>query len=281
MMVSPQRLAAAYHEACLLELQALKPGNVHAFADGHGMTVEDFIRSATASSQVIALPDFSLGQRILQSVQATQSAVACNTNLGIILLCAPVIQAALTCQNDALQANIHAVIQASDLADAQACFAAICLANPGGLGESTRHDVRQSASATLIEVMYEAQDRDMIARQYMTGFADIMAMADFYLQMRQRYNTAWAATTLYLNIMSQWLDSHIVRKQGMLTAQEVQAEAIRQLASFLSLENPKLAQKSLLAWDKSLKQRAINPGTSADLTVAGIFIAGLLMQGKG
>lgn len=281
MMMSPQRLAAAYQDACLLELQALKPGNVHAFADGHGMTLDDFISSAKTSSQVIAQPDLKLGQRILQSVQATQSEVACNTNLGIILLCAPVIQAVLTHQNDALQASIHAVIQASDLGDTEACFAAIRLASPGGLGESARHDVRQPASATLIEAMYEARDRDMIARQYVTDFADVITMADFYRQMRQTYNAAWAATALYLNILSQWPDSHIVRKQGMPTAQEVQAEAIRQLTSFLSLGNPKLAQKSLLAWDKSLKQHGINPGTSADLTVTTIFIAGLPMHGKG
>ncbi|MBX6323666.1 MAG: triphosphoribosyl-dephospho-CoA synthase, partial [Rhodospirillaceae bacterium] len=32
------RIAAAYVAACLAELRALKPGNVHAFADGHRMT---------------------------------------------------------------------------------------------------------------------------------------------------------------------------------------------------------------------------------------------------
>lgn len=276
-----EQLAQAYRSACLLELQALKPGNVHVFADGHGMVVQDFIRSAEASSQVIAQPGLSLGQRILQSVQATQESVSCNTNLGIILLCAPVVQAALSFQNDALQANIHAVIQASALADAEACFAAIRLAKPGGLGESARHDVRQPAAVSLFDAMREAQDCDMIARQYVTGFADVMAMAEFYLQMRQTHNAAWAATALYLNILSRWPDSHIQRKQGMTAALEVQAEAAEQLAALLALENPKLAQKSLLAWDKALKHAGINPGTSADLTVAGIFTADLLLQGKG
>lgn len=280
-MIAPQQLARAYREACLLELQALKPGNVHAFADGHGMTVQDFIRSAEVSSEVIAQSGLSLGQRILQSVRATQRAVACNTNLGIILLCAPVIQAVLSYQNNALQANIHAVIRASDLTDAEACFAAIRLASPGGLGESARHDVQQPAMVSMLEAMREAQDRDMIARQYVTGFTDVLVMADFYLQMRQSYNAAWAATALYLNILSRWPDSHIVRKQGMPAALEVQAEAAQQLAAFLSQENPKLAQKSLLAWDKVLKHSGVNPGTSADLTVAGVFVAEMLLQAKG
>ncbi len=271
-----QQLAQAYLEACLLELQALKPGNVHAFADGHGMTVQDFIRSAEVSSQMIAQPALTFGQRIFQAVEITQKAVSCNTNLGIVLLCAPVIQAILLRNENALQANIHAVIQASDMQDAEDCFAAIRLANPGGLGESPQHDVRALAKVTLPEAMREAQDRDMIARQYADGFAEVFASAGFYLQMRETHNPAWSATALYLNILSQWPDSHIVRKQGMPTALEVQAEAAQQLAAFLSLENPKLAQKSLLKWDKSLKEREINPGTSADLTVAAIFAGSLL-----
>ena len=90
-----QPLAEVFKAACMAELAALKPGNVHIFADGHGMTVQDFMASAEAASQVIAKPNLSLGQRILLSVQATQDAVKINTNLGIILLCAPLIHTAL------------------------------------------------------------------------------------------------------------------------------------------------------------------------------------------
>ncbi|MEY4929079.1 MAG: hypothetical protein RL279_818, partial [Pseudomonadota bacterium] len=47
--LSPAVLTQAYRNACLAELQAIKPGNVHVFADGHGMTVHDFIKSADAT----------------------------------------------------------------------------------------------------------------------------------------------------------------------------------------------------------------------------------------
>jgi triphosphoribosyl-dephospho-CoA synthase len=36
------------------------------------------------------------------------------------------------------------------------------------------------------------------------------------------------------------------------------------------------ATQQLLAWDAGLKARGINPGTSADLTVATLFVAGCL-----
>ena len=89
-------VAQAYRNACIGELQAIKPGNVHVFADGHGMTVHDFIKSADATAELISQADLSVGERILQAVKATQSAVGMNTNLGLILLCAPLVHAALS-----------------------------------------------------------------------------------------------------------------------------------------------------------------------------------------
>ena len=94
-----QEISQLFKSACVAELAALKPGNVHIFADGHGMTIQDFVKSAEAVSAVIAQPDLSLGQRIFLSVEATHKAVACNTNLGIILLCAPLIHAVITVKN--------------------------------------------------------------------------------------------------------------------------------------------------------------------------------------
>ena len=102
-MTIAEQLSNAFKAACMAELEALKPGNVHIFADGHGMTVQDFIASADAVSKVIALPYLSLGERILHSVQATQNAVNMNTNLGMILLCAPIIQAKLLANKEGQQ----------------------------------------------------------------------------------------------------------------------------------------------------------------------------------
>src|ERR1700689_4813799 len=87
LMNSPEdRVAAAYIEACLAELDAPKPGNVHRFAPGHGMEVADFVRSAEASAAAIAAKGVRVGVRIRAAVDATLKAVGQNTNLGSILL---------------------------------------------------------------------------------------------------------------------------------------------------------------------------------------------------
>ena len=87
-------IAAAFKAACLDELDAPKPGNVHAFADGHRMTAAQFEASAAAAAAPIAQAGARVGVRIEAAVVATFAAVGVNTNLGIILLCAPLAAAA-------------------------------------------------------------------------------------------------------------------------------------------------------------------------------------------
>ena len=270
-------LSNAFKAACMEELQALKPGNVHIFADGHGMVVQDFIASAEAASEVIAQPDLSLGERILHSVQTTQKAVSMNTNLGIILLCAPIIQAKLNPIKAGLQANIHAVLAASTIEDAEACFAAIRLANPAGLGTSDAHDVHETADCTLLQAMQHAagtqSPSDTIAQQYANNYMHVFDGLAYYQKvLNQWQRPAWAATALHLYYMSQFLDSHIVRKYGETIAKLVQNEAIAHEAEFLKSYNPKNYQAELLHFDGALKKRGLNPGTSADLTVATLFL---------
>jgi triphosphoribosyl-dephospho-CoA synthase len=267
------QLSQAFKNACMAELAALKPGNVHIFADGHGMTVQDFVASADAAASVIAKPEWSLGQRIFASLQATQRAVSCNTNLGIILLCAPLLHAQMMSKKDALKRSIHAVLRHADLDDAEQVFAAIRLANPGGLGAAQEHDVQQSASCTLLQAMQAAAHRDLIAQQYVHDFADVYTGMALYEGLSQQWQRpAWAATGVHLYFMSQFLDSHIVRKYGESTAKMVQAEAIEHYHAFLDTHNPKHYQTALLTFDAALKARGLNPGTSADLTVATLFL---------
>ena len=76
------------------EVEAFKPGNVSAYVEGHDMTVKDFIVSAEVSAPLLCQSEAGLGPRVLDSVMATRSAVGCNTNLGMLLLFAPLIMAA-------------------------------------------------------------------------------------------------------------------------------------------------------------------------------------------
>jgi len=76
--------------ACLLEVAAPKPGNVHRAADFEDVTFEDFATSAVVLGQVIdSNEDLSLGDTILVAIKQTKAWVGTNTNLGIVLLLTP------------------------------------------------------------------------------------------------------------------------------------------------------------------------------------------------
>lgn len=277
--MTPQKIAQHFQAACLDELQALKPGNVHIFADGHRMVVQDFFKSAEASAPAIAQENLSVGERIFNAVNATQAQVGMNTNLGIILLCAPLIQAVLTQRaGKSLKANLQTVLESLNVEDARLAAKAIVLANPAGLKESDQHDVHQEPQVTLLEMMRYAEHHDTIAWQYTHQFEAIFDSGlSFYQEAMQLWdNHAWATTWVYLNFLSSFPDSHIVRKYGLSIAQTILAEAIDLKLQILNTGHPKLEKKRLLDWDSSLKTRNINPGTSADLTVATLFAIKLM-----
>jgi triphosphoribosyl-dephospho-CoA synthase len=270
-------LAVAFKSACLAELETLKPGNVHIFADGHGMTLQDFVRSAEAAAEVIVEPGLSVGQRILTAVEATWTKVGCNTNLGIILLCAPMLHAALHGQGATLREQLQGVLRNLSLDDAALVFQAIVRASPAGLGASAQHDVHAAPAVNLLEAMREAEQRDRIAWQYVHDFADVftIGVTCYRATLARWERPAWAATAVYLSFLAAFPDTHITRKHGMEVALSVQQEGLVHVHNLLALDNPKLYQRALLDYDAELKARGINPGTSADLTVASLLAIAL------
>ena len=177
-VASADAIASAFVEACLLDVTALTPGNVGLHAAGHGRGPLDSIRSAEAAAPAIVASAASVGERIHRAVTATQRVVGANTNLGIVLLAAPVVHAALQRRlpsaTHLLSERLNEVLASLTVADAERAFAAIRLARPGGLGSAARHDVHAPARASLRDAMREAAERDMIARQYADGYAEVI-----------------------------------------------------------------------------------------------------------
>jgi triphosphoribosyl-dephospho-CoA synthase len=272
MSVREDQVATAYIDACLAELDAPKPGNVHRFAPGHRMEVEDFVRSAEASARPIAAHGARVGTRVRAAVDATLSAVGQNTNLGIILLCAP-LAAAAEAPNASLRSALARVLDGLDMSDAADVFSAIAAANPGGLGRVSRHDVNAPAVGTLREAMAEAADRDRIARQYVTGYEDVFSLGlpTLALTRRSRSDTRWSTLAVYLAFLAAAPDTHITRKFDAATAEEVRREAVSWRDKLAAAQEPASVADGLLSWDAALKLRGINPGTSADFTVATMF----------
>lgn len=271
-----QRICECFREACLLELRALKPGNVGYHGDGHGMTVQQFVDSAQTAANALLASCRGTGDRILNAVKATYEQVGENTNLGIILLSAPLVEAALQVDDDlSLQRRVQKVLNNLTIDDARACYEAIRLATPGGMGRVDEQDLSSEPDITLLEAMQLAQERDRIAFQYCHQYVDIfdhnLAIYDDFLNKWE--SPGWAATAVYLSQLIRVPDSLISRKYSVLKAREISDMIAPLAAKVLASQDPTAFESRLLSVDGHLKSIGINPGTTADLTVATLFVA--------
>lgn len=286
--------AAAFLEACTLDVEACKPGNVSRESPGHGMEAEDFLISAAVAAPCLTDAGLGVGERVYRAIEATRQAVACNTNLGIVLLAAPLIHAAQHRQpGEPLARRLQSTLARLSLEDAEWVYGAIRLAAPAGLGTVQSNDVHAPPAVTLLAAMHDAAHRDRIARQYASCYADIFQTG---LPALRRGRSIWgndarAGVLVYLNFLAEFVDSHVLRKYGLSTAEQVQHMARTCLQEVSALQDWPAVQAHLTALDNTLKAAAINPGTSADLTVttwlmdrlcppASLSISNALPQGR-
>jgi triphosphoribosyl-dephospho-CoA synthase len=263
-------LREAYLEACEMELRAFKPGNVSVYSEGHDMTVEDFRRSAAASAGPLCDSSLGLGERVYAAIAATRAAVGCNTNLGIVLLAAPLIIAYEARQaGEAWRAALARTLAATTRADAAWVYRAIRLAEPGGLGEAPEQDIRAEPEVTLLEAMRLAAHRDRIAFQYTNSFTDILdcAIPGYHTALSRWGLEEWATVAVFAGLLGKYPDSHVERKFGPRYNQRIAARMLEIEQALSGCRKPEAVLGLLREVDAEFKSCGINPGTTADLTV--------------
>jgi triphosphoribosyl-dephospho-CoA synthase len=260
------------------EIEAFKPGNVSVYAEGHDMTVKDFIVSAEVSTPILCQSGTGLGHRVLTSVKATREAVGCNTNLGMLLLFTPIIMAAESGFNDinSLRHNLEVILNSLTQNDAAQVYEAIRIANPGGLGNSDTQDVNKEPDCSLKYAMELASQRDSIALQYTNNFKEVfdMGFASIKCFDNSWNSVKWSTVSCYLMFMSSFADSHIQRKYGVQIAEIVREKSEVITEKFHKASEPEavLVLSLLREFDEELKADGYNPGTCADLTAASILV---------
>ena len=281
-------VADAFVAACEAELGVVKPGNVHRFAPGHGMDAALFVASARASAPFIAAPGMPVGERILKATRGqlaggrhehqsrhrpSRSAAGGGGRT-------PRRQRSPTAGPAALKEAVTAVLADLTADDARDAFAAIARASPGGLGDHESHDVRAAPTISLVEAMRLAADRDLVARQYCDGFEEIFAIGLPALERAaatggESREGLGPALDCYLAFAASFADSHILRKYGSEQAETVRRRFAEFSKRLSAMDDSREALAFALAFDGELKRSGLNPGTSADLTVASLFAKSL------
>jgi triphosphoribosyl-dephospho-CoA synthase len=265
--------------ACVLEASAEKPGNVTPSHDFGDTTYEDMLRSGIALGPELGRAgERGVGETVLAAVRASRDAAGANTNLGIALMLAPLARAALVAGGP-LRERLGNVLRALTVEDARGAYAAIRLAGAGGLDEPVENDVRDEPRVTLREAMAAAAQRDTIASEYVTDHAvtfelGLPALSD---ALEDGLRPRDAVVELALRLLAAVPDTLIARKRGAETAGRVAADA-RQVLTAGGVRSAR-GRTALAGFDASLRRdaNALNPGTTADLVTAVLFVA--LLEG--
>ena len=276
-LMSPLSLGQCATLACLLEATAPKVGNVHRGADFENLTFADFVVSAVAIGPAMENAKTNgVGVAVLEAIKATRQLVDTNTNLGMVLLIAPL---AAVPRDEPLIGGVGKVLRGLTPADSVLVYEAIRLAQPGGMGKVEEMDVAAEAPINLLSAMAAAAERDLIAHQYVTNFDLVLGkVAPWLSEAASRWSLTDAIIHTHLRLLAEYPDSLIARKCGLETAREVSTYA----AAVLSSGSPGDDAYHEAAADLDFFLRSDghrrNPGTTADLIAAGLFA--LLRDGK-
>ena len=252
--------------ACVLEVTAPKAGNVHPGADFDDVTWADFVVSAALMRAALdQVHELGVGETVLRCVRDTSRVVGCNTNLGLALLLAPLCAATT---DTSLHDGITRVLRDLTERDAKAIYAAIAEAKPGGLGRVAKGDVRDDPALPILDAMRLAVPRDAVARQYVTGFTDVLDRLGPRLAALVENRWPWddAIVRLHIEQMAHEPDSLIGRKCDQTIAAQAQRMARAAVAADAAASYEQL--DDFLRADGHRR----NPGTSADLVGAAVFV---------
>jgi triphosphoribosyl-dephospho-CoA synthase len=283
-MKSGKHIVQLAQMAFMWEACAPKPGNVNRIHDFADTSLEDFLISAVAIGPALEnAGEAGIGQTIWQATVDTHRWVRSNTNLGLVLLLAPLVKACFSVSTFSditrVRQSLSSILNALTVGDARLAYAAIRLAHPGGMGHVSQADVAEEPSITLLQAMALARDRDAIAQEYVTDFVITFDIGFPALKEAQSRGADFsnAVVQTFLSILSRVPDTLIARKKGFETAGRISRQAgevLRRGGVFTSEGRAGLAEMDRALRDES---HTLNPGATADLTAAAVFLALLEM----
>ncbi len=265
--------------ALLLEVAGTpKPGNVDRHRDLEDLRFEHFLAGAVGTRDGLesAANGAAVGPAFERAVEGMAAQEGDNTQFGALLLLVPLVRAA---RDDLSQPVVENVLEGTTVADAAAFYRSfehvdVFVADPPeGMAPL---DVRRGAAAiptleerglTLLDVMDRSVPGDDVAREWVTGFERSFAAAERLAAAEGPILERTAA--VFLSLLAERPDTLVADRSGEAVAAEVTERA----AALVERDALETDRETVEAFADELVDRGINPGTTADLTAAGLFIA--------
>ncbi len=276
-----------------------KPGNVHRTRNYDDMVFQDFVISgvvigdtmeevANQAKEIDDLSNAELGKYILQAVNETNKWIETNTNLGIMMMCIPIAaSAAISNGFDEIQENVGRLMDATTVEDAVNLYDAINVADAGGMGDQEEFDVMsekakdelRANNQTMYDVLKISAGWDRLANELTSKMPVCFEIgyptfSDFWKTCDDVDVINKASVLTFMTILSQVPDTLISRKYGNEIAEAVSRKA----EGILKFKDDDSFVEKLLEFDDYLYENKYNPGTTADLTAASIFLSYLAKE---
>lgn len=278
---TPSFIARCAVLAMVLEVSGTpKPGNIDRDHDYVSTKYEDFLASAVGVCPIMekACREGGIGSLILEaSGESVRWQGGGNTHFGAYILLFPLIKAAAQGPLNKLRENAIDIVKDTTVEDAVDFYRAFSIVDvrmkePEDLTAVEKElDVRSSGSLeelgrrgiTMFDIMQISAKNDMVAREWVDGFRRSFEAAE-KIYSKRKFSTMNDATVLtYLELLAEEPDTFIAKKYNMDKALYVQGLAIDVLERRMTLEE--LSRRLFI--------EKINPGSTADIVIAGLFIA--------
>ncbi len=135
----------------------------------------------------------------------------------------------------------------------------------------------------LYELMAMGAGRDMVAAEWTNGFEKSKRFSRKLWKNKARFETHpgkcfgsvinSAVVYTFLEFLAEYPDTFIATKSDDKAALKVQKKAAKILKKSKKSKNLKKIIPDIQKFDRKLRKKKINPGSLADITAAGIFIA--------
>ncbi len=278
MNTSPDRVAQAALLSMLIELSSTpKPGNVDRGHDFDEIKFHHFLISAVSAYPAFrdaALGSESTGTLIRRAVSSWKGwGLFQNTHFGSVALLVPLAVAAG--RNGDLKGEVARVLEETTAEDSAEFYAAFNFAGVRvtevedlSLKDPNAADRVRSEGKTLLDLMRLSQGHDLVAREWSTGFMRSFELAELLGRRVAELGLNDGVVMTYLEALAEVPDSLVASKFGLEKAEEASTRA----GSILGLEvkeTLRLAEEL----DRKFVEEDINPGSTADLIAAALFIA--------
>jgi triphosphoribosyl-dephospho-CoA synthase len=271
--------------ACVLEATAPKAGNVFPGRRFEDLSFVDFVHAAEITAAAFDRHAERFSQAVWVAADKIAEEIHTNVNLGILLLLGPLVQSELQLARNRRssqplspaqwRATIVELLSKIDAEDTNRLYAAINRLAPGGMGKADKMDLASPAPTDFLAAMISAADRDRIATNYRDGFQDLFenVVPCVHRNVTADRDLLAGIAKAHLELLAEQPDTLIRRKFGETVAADVQQRA----ADTLKAASPEAETE----FDHFLRSgatsiagshRTINPGTTADLIAAALYV---------